>query len=217
MRFHFGLCVLNTETRTLERGGEAVHLTPKAFELLQALVEGRPRVLAKAELSQRLWPDTHVQEANLPNLVAEVRRALGDEARDPRLVRTVHGFGYAFCGEAAEMRATPVPEGERPFVYRLAWEGGRVALAEGEYVLGRDSESVVPIEAETVSRRHARLRIAGGAALLDDLGSHNGTFFHGQRLTGPASLGDGDEFRLGSVAFTFRVSRSTAPAETQDL
>jgi pSer/pThr/pTyr-binding forkhead associated (FHA) protein len=92
-----------------------------------------------------------------------------------------------------------------------------VALAEGEYVLGRDAESVVPIDAETVSRRHARLRIASGEAVLDDLGSHNGTFFHGRRLTGPASLADGDEFQLGSVPFTFRVSRSKALDETRDL
>lgn len=217
MRFLFGLCVLDTETRQLERGGELVHLTPKAFELLQALVEGRPRVLAKAELSERLWPDTHVLEANLPNLVAEVRRAVADDARDPRLLRTVHGFGYAFCGEAVELGRGVVPEGERPFVYRLTWEGGRVALAEGEYVLGRDSESVVPIDAETVSRRHARLRISGGQAVLDDLGSHNGTFLRGERLSRPARIGDGDEFRLGSVPFTLRVSRSTALPETRDL
>jgi DNA-binding winged helix-turn-helix (wHTH) protein len=217
VRFQFGLCFLNTETRVLERAGEAVHLTPKAFDLLQSLVESRPRVLAKAVLSERLWPDTHVQEANLPNLVAEVRRALADDAREPRFLRTVHGFGYAFCGEAVECGAATVPERERPFVYRLAWEGGRVALAEGEYVLGRDSDSVVPIEAATVSRRHARLRIAGGEAYLDDLGSHNGTFLGEQRVSGPVRIGDGDEFRLGSVPFTFRVSRSTALPETRDL
>jgi DNA-binding winged helix-turn-helix (wHTH) protein len=152
MRLLFGLCVLDTETRELRRGGDRVHLTPKAFELLQHLLDRRPRVLSKAELSQRLWPDTHVQEANLPNLVAEVRGAVGDEARSPRFIRTVHGFGYAFCGEAIEARPTPRPEAERPFVYRLAWEGGLVALAEGEYVLGRHPDSIVPTDAETVSR-----------------------------------------------------------------
>jgi len=217
VRFYFARYVLDTDTRTLDRAGEVIHVTPKAFELLQALVEGRPRVLAKAELTERLWPDTHVQEANLPNLVAEVRRALADDAREPRFVRTVHGFGYAFCGEAVEGRTSGVAEDERPFVYRLAWEGGRVSLAEGEYVLGRDAESIVPIEAETVSRRHARLRIAGGKAVLDDLGSHNGTFLRGQRLKGSAPIADGEEFRLGSVPFTLYVWRSTAPAETRDL
>jgi len=54
-------------------------------------------------------------------------------------------------------------------------------------------------------------------AILDDLGSRNGTFVRGERLSGPARLGDGDEFKLGSVPFTFRVSRTTTSAETRDL
>jgi DNA-binding winged helix-turn-helix (wHTH) protein len=217
MRLLFGMYVLDPERRQLFRGGEPAHLTPKAFELLLQLICARPRVLSKGDLQERLWPDTHVVEANLPNLVAEVRTALGDDARSPRFVRTVHGVGYAFCGEAVDDMPTPAPEAERPFVYRLVWDGGVVALAEGEYVLGRHSESIVPIEADTVSRRHARLRIADGKAVLDDLGSHNGTFARGDRLAGPTVLADGDSFKMGSVALVFRVFRSTAAPETRDL
>ncbi len=216
MRLVFGACVLDTETRQLLRAGEPVHLTPKAFELLQGLLERRPRVLSKAELREQLWPHTHVHEANLPNLVAEVRAAVADEARNPRFIRTVHGVGYAFCGEAGEPGRSALPEGDRPFVYRLAWEGGLVALAEGEYLLGRHPNSVVPTEAGAVSRRHARLRISGGQAVLEDLGSRNGTFVKGGRLTGSAPLGDGDEFRLGSALFTFRVFRTPPFPETRD-
>ena len=217
MRLLFGVFVLDPETRQLFRGGEPVHLTPKAFDLLLLLAKARPRVLSKAELQQRLWPDTHVVEANLPNLVAEVRTALADDARSPPSVRTVHGVGYAFCGEAAEDTPSPRPEAERPFVYRLLWDGGVVALAEGEYVLGRHSDSIVPIDTDTVSRRHARLRIAEGRAVLDDLGSHNGTFARGDRLAGPTVLADGDAFKMGSVGFVFRAFRSTTGAETRDL
>jgi DNA-binding winged helix-turn-helix (wHTH) protein len=217
MRFLFGTCVLDTETRQLARAGEPVHLTPKAFDLLHYLLLARPRVLSKAELQERLWPDTHVVEGNLPNLVTEVRSALGDEARTPRFVRTVHGLGYAFCGEAAEDTPQPRPEAERPFVYRLAWDGGLVSLAEGDYVLGRHAESIVPLDAETVSRRHALLRIGQGRAILEDLGSHNGTFARGERLSSPTSLADGDVFKLGSASFTFRVFRTPANLETRDL
>ncbi len=216
MRLIFGACVLDTETRQLLRAGEPVHLTPKAFELLQGLLERRPRVLSKAELREQLWPHTHVHEANLPNLVAEVRAAVADDARSPRFIRTVHGFGYAFCGEAAEPEPAALPEAERPFVYRLAWPGGLAALAEGEYLLGRHANSAVPIEAAAVSRRHARLRISSGQAVLEDLGSRNGTFVMGERLAGPAHLGDGDEFRLGSTLFTFRVFRTPPFPETRD-
>src|SRR5262245_37558823 len=214
LRVSFAEWVLDTATRQLLRAGQPVHLTPKAFELLQALVEERPRALSKAELRARLWPDTHVLEANLPNVAAEVRDTLGDDVRQPRFIRTVHGFGYAFCGEATE--AVPSAADEARFVYRLAWEGGVVALAEGEYLLGRHPHSVLPTDRDTVSRRHARLRIAGGEAVLEDLQSRNGTFVRGTRLTGPATLADGDEFRVGSVAITFRVSRSSGDTETRD-
>ena len=67
------------------------------------LVLDRPKVLSKAVLQQRLWPETFVAEANLSNLVAEIREALGDRARAPLFVRTAHGFGYAFCGDATTL------------------------------------------------------------------------------------------------------------------
>ena len=212
MRLAFAECVLDTERRQLQRDGKDVHLTLKAYELLLALLERRPRALSKRELRQELWPDTHVLEANLPNVVAEAREAVGDDARRPRFIRTVHGFGYAFCGEAVAAGAP----GEDRYVYRLAWEGGVVALAEGEYLLGRHPHSVVPTDGETVSRRHARLRIEGGQATLEDLGSRNGTWARGERLAAPARLVDGDEFRVGSVSITFRVSLAQAEAETRD-
>lgn len=215
VRLLFGECVLDTETRQLLRSGEKVHLTPKAFELLQALLERRPRALSKAELRELLWPDTHVLEANLPNLVTEVRAALADVAQRPRLIRTVHAFGYAFCGEATELGAAGA-EPEQPFVYTLVWEGGVVTLGEGEHLLGRHPRSVVPLDAETVSRRHARLRISGGQATLEDLRSRNGTFVRGERLVSPAILVDGEEFRLGSASFTFRISRTPAFPDTRD-
>ena len=216
MRLSFGAFVLDTETRQLLRSDEPVHLTPKAFELLQGLLAHRPRVLSKAELRQLLWPGTHVLEANLPNLVAEVRTAIADDARDPRFIRTVHGLGYAFCGEAAQHGPAAGRGTEVPFVYRLTWQGGLVALAEGEYVLGRHAECAVPIEAGNISRRHARLRISDGQAVLEDLGSRNGTFVSGGRIEGPARLADGDEFRLGSVPFTFRATRTVIFPETCD-
>jgi DNA-binding winged helix-turn-helix (wHTH) protein len=216
VRLLFGVCVLDTETRQLLRAGEGVHLTPKAFDLLQALLQSRPRALSKAELRALLWPDTHVLEANLPNLVAEVRTALVDVAQNPRFIRTVHAFGYAFCGEATELGGAG-PEPEHPFVYSLLWEGGRVTLREGEHLLGRHPGSVVPLDSETVSRRHARLRISRGKAILEDLRSRNGTFVRGERLAGPALLVDGEEFRLGSAPLTFRISRTPAFPDTRDV
>ena len=216
MRIHFGGFVLDLPSRQLARDGQPVHLTTKAFDLLLALLECRPSVLTKAEARKRLWPDTHVAEGNLPNLIKEVREALADDARNPRHVRTVHGVGYAFCGHARSSGPDAEPDTGRAFVYRLEWDGGLVALAEGEYLLGRHPASVVPTESTTVSRRHARLRIADGQAVVEDLGSRHGTFVAGDRISAPCALADGDSFRLGPLTFTLRASQASVE-ETQDL
>ncbi len=95
-QYRFGEFVLDSETRQLSRACEPRHVSPKAFHLLEVLVSSRPRVWSKRELQDLLWPNTTVVEANLPNLVAEVRAALEDDAQEPRYVRTVHRYGYGF-------------------------------------------------------------------------------------------------------------------------
>ena len=89
MQVRFDDFVLDTDTRELRRKALPIHLSPKAFQLLQLLLENRPKALSKASLQERLWPDTFVVEANLSNLVGEVRAALGDDAHRPHFVRTV--------------------------------------------------------------------------------------------------------------------------------
>src|SRR5690349_9318473 len=95
----FGTCTLELESRRLLRGGRDVRLTRKAFELLRILVEHAPRALTKAELLEHLWPGTFVSDDALARLVSDLRVTIGDSARVPTLIRTVHGFGYAFAAE----------------------------------------------------------------------------------------------------------------------
>src|SRR5439155_26114991 len=128
-----------------------VNLSRKAFALLAALLDARPRVLSKADLQERLWPETFVAEANLSNLVAEVRDAIGDRARAPRFVRTVHGCGYAFSGAATARRSGTA--GTSPIVAWLVWGPQRYPLSVGEHVIGRDANTDIRLTAATVSRR----------------------------------------------------------------
>jgi len=116
MRARFGEFIVDFETRQLLRDTHPIHLTPKAYQLLVLLVEAQPRALSKDELQQGLWPSTFVDEANLSVVVAELRSALGDDARQPRYVRTVHGFGYAFAATVARDLPTrrPRPGGPAP-------------------------------------------------------------------------------------------------------
>ena len=100
MRVVFGDCEFDSARRLLFRHGSAVSLSPKAFQLLELLLDRRPEALAKAELLEELWPDTFVSDASLHNIVAEVRAALGDAPMAARYIRTVPRFGYAFHADA---------------------------------------------------------------------------------------------------------------------
>jgi len=215
VRVHSGDWALDTATRQVERGGEAVHVSPKAFDLLSVLLLERPRAVSKAELLRRLWPDVVVSEVNLTCLVAEVRSALGDEARRPRYVRTVPRYGYAFCGAVTEVGPRPpVVKGGVPTA-RLETAGRDVLLAPGANLLGRLPEAAVWIESGAVSRRHAVVTVTDGGASIEDLGSKNGTFVNRERVRGVRPLSDGDEIRLGPVRLVFRLLAVPPTTESQ--
>lgn len=69
--------------------GAPRHLSGKAFELLEVLIANAPRALTKEELYQHIWGNRIVDEVNLPNLMSEVRTALGDRRKDPRFIKTI--------------------------------------------------------------------------------------------------------------------------------
>lgn len=213
MRLNFGDCVLDLEARTLFRRGAAVDLSPKAFRLLEALVERRPRAMSKDELQQVLWPDTFVSEGNLPRLVTEIRHATGDSADDPRLIRTVHGFGYAFSGAAGQIseRASGVSP---KYAHRIFYGPREIALPHGAYVLGRDPEVAVFLDDPSVSRHHASITVSGDIAVIEDLGSKNGTFVRGSRIATPVTLADGDDLRVGVVSLIFRSIPTSGSTQT---
>ena len=213
MLVQFGDFTLDIDSRQLRCGGDERHLSPKGFELLRLLIESRPKAVSKSELHDRLWPSTFVSEATLSSLVAEVREALGEKAGDGRFVRTVHRFGYAFRGSATD--ADPAPSVEGPVRCWVLWESGQIALRDGEHLVGRDGDVTVWLESPTVSRHHARIRVAGPILTIEDLGSRNGTYLAGERITVAAPLVNGDEIRLGSFVLTFRIAGTGRSTETQ--
>ena len=214
MRIHFGEFALDRETRQLFRGDEELHLVPKAFDFLDFLLSQKPRVVSRERIRGRLWPGTFVSESTLATVVNEVRAALGDDAKRPRFVRTVRGHGYAFFGETVSGASEAPRSARRSVSLRLVLDDREVALHEGENLLGREEDGVLWIDAPTVSRRHARIVVTAGSAVLEDLGSKNGTHLRGARLTAPATLADGDEIWLGQVPLTFRVLAAGGPTRT---
>ena len=215
MRVHFGSYILDQESRQLLRGNEVVHLSPKAFDLLGILVSHRPKALAKSDLQERLWPGTFVIEKNLANLVSEIRDAIGDDSSNPRFIRTVHRFGYAFRDTVRGSEVGPSTSGGSDVSYRLKWTNGRALLDEGEHVIGRHPDVEIFLNSAGVSRHHARIRIAAGLATLEDLGSKNGTFVGNQQVEGPRSIGDGDIIRVGTVKLTLSTVQTPSTTRTE--
>jgi DNA-binding winged helix-turn-helix (wHTH) protein len=205
MRLVFGGCLLDTGSHELYRDGVPVRLTGKAFRLLEVLVESRPNAVSKGELQDQVWPDAFVSEANLTSLVTELRNGLGDDARRPSFIRTVYGYGYAFCGETSETSPAASPKRSDIGPFRLLWGRKEIVLREGENILGRGADSVEWFDRDTVSRRHARIVVDGATATLEDLGSKNGTYLRGERIDHASVLADGDQIRLGSVPLVLRV------------
>jgi DNA-binding winged helix-turn-helix (wHTH) protein len=211
----FGDCSFDTDRRQVFRAGAEVRLSRKAFDLLGILIASQPRVVSKAELQERLWPSTFVVEANLSNLVAEVRRGLEDDPRRPRYVRTVHSVGYAFCGLSAQDGA---PSTQAPTGLWLRFGDSRLPLVRGEHLIGRSSKSIVPINDITISRYHARI-VVGDEVIVVDLGSRNGTYLNGERVLAPSVLTHGDKLTVGSLTMFIAVHPGvpTADHPTQSL
>src|SRR5262249_27774068 len=213
MRFRFGPFELDSRTRQLLRDGGEVALSPKAFHLLLLLVENHARAMSRDELQQQLWPSTFVLETNLAGLVAEVRRALGDAADRATFVRTMHRFGYRFIADVHQTDVSP-PTDQTPTKCWLVWDARQVPLQEGDNLVGRGADAAVWIDAPGVSRHHARIVVRRGEAMLADLGSKNGTYVGGHRVTMPHRLINGDQIRFGSIVITFRIPQTPGATET---
>ena len=214
-RVSFGDFVLDLDSRELLRGRDPVSLAPKAYQLLEILVTNRPKALSKVALQERLWPNTFVVEKNLVNLIAEIRQSLGDDPTQPRFVRTVHRFGYAFQVPPAETASDSTTMHSATVRFRLQWANGRARLGEGEHVLGRDPDLELFFDSPGVSRRHALIRVVGETATVEDLDSKNGTFVADHSLDSPTQLHDGDRIRIGSVELTFNAIPPPASTRTE--
>ncbi len=205
-RFRFGEFTLEIEARQLREQERIIHVSSKALDLLHVLLENRPRVVSKPDLNDRLWPDTFVSDVNLATIVAELRRALRDDAARPRFIRTVHRHGYAFSGTATVEAPRTETAVETLGTHWLVWENGQARLRAGDNILGRGRRATVWLDSPAISRHHAKIIVTRSDATVEDLGSRNGTYVRGERIASPVRLNDGDEIRVGSVVVRYRVN-----------
>ncbi|HEY7186090.1 MAG TPA: FHA domain-containing protein [Vicinamibacterales bacterium] len=212
MKVRFGEFVLHSEAREFRSATGEIHLSPKAFDLLCALLTRRPNVVSKADLFAQIWPDTFVVDANLNVLVGEIRKAIGDDPRSSRFIKTAHGVGYSFCGSATEVDAAAAAAPASDVRWWLSWNQHTFPLSVGDNIIGRDPRCDVWLDHDGVSRRHARIHIEkpSAPAMLADLDSTNGTFIGRQQINAPTPLSDRDVIKLGEVTVQFREWSETA-------
>jgi DNA-binding winged helix-turn-helix (wHTH) protein/tetratricopeptide (TPR) repeat protein len=119
--YEFGPIQIDPRTRTIGRNGQIVPCPYRSFDVLLLLLQRRGELLSKGELLSRIWPDTHVEEANLPVVISGIRRVIGDDGRQQKYIQTVSKCGYCFIGEVREIcvaepaaPATPPPAAGDP-------------------------------------------------------------------------------------------------------
>ena len=212
MRVSFDRFILDSDQRLLLAGDKEVRLAPKAFDLLTLLIEERPKALSKDDIFQRLWPGTFVTENTLATAISDLRTALGDDAREPKFIRTSYAYGYSFVAAAASESSRAADTALSP--WKLIHEQREIVLRHGGNILGRSGDGVIVFDSPTISRHHARVSIAGDRATVEDLGSKNGTWVGTEAVTGSAPVKDGDELRLGSVVVVVRFSPPASSTET---
>jgi DNA-binding winged helix-turn-helix (wHTH) protein len=213
MRLVFGGCTFDRDRRELTRHGTVVPAGPKLLGLLELLVDARPRALTKDEIHKTLWAGTFVSDGTLTSLIAELRDAIGDEARAPHFVRTIHGYGYNFCGEVT-FEARPEADQQAAAACRILLGDREVGLPPGVHILGRAGDAAIFVDDVGVSRHHARITVDSAGAILEDLGSKNGTMLNGRAIEGPTPLADGAAIVLGTRTLRFRVFTGAASTDT---
>jgi TolB-like protein/tetratricopeptide (TPR) repeat protein len=113
MTYRFGEWELDPELYELRHGGEAAKVEPRVFDLLLFLVRNAGRVVSRDEIVEAVWDGRIVSEATISTCLKGARQALGDDGRNQRFIKTVHGRGFRFVGEVTEGDGDP-DSGEAP-------------------------------------------------------------------------------------------------------
>ena len=220
MAYRFGPFLYDPVSHGLLRDGEEVSLTHKGRELLLLFLHNPGRLLTREQIVEKIWPDVAVTDDALRFQVAELRKAFGDKGE--AFISTIRREGYRWEAPVKVAADRPVRVAEEAGGkrieprYRLVLDTREIQLLEGENVVGRDPDAALWIDHPSVSRRHARIVVAGGKAMLEDLESKNGTHLNGKKIERRAALSDGDEVRIGPEVMVFRtVSPGTTRTERQ--
>ncbi len=211
--FQLGEWLVDPDLGRLTRGATTVHVELRVMDVLVYLAIHTSELVTRKELIDSVWGTEFISDNTLTHAIAELRSALEDDAKNPTYIETLHRRGYRLLarvgdpgskesGNTAERSIMTVVDGDR-----------RVRLGIGENIIGRLPWATVTIESLQVSRRHARIVVDDESAILEDLGSKNGTRLNGRPVNRPSTLSDGDKISLGSHVVGIHFSANTIRAE----
>ncbi len=134
MHYSFADFTLDTAARELRRGSAIVPVEPKVFDMLVHLITHRDRIISKDELVDEIWQGRFVSDAAVSSVLRDLRRALGDDGRTQRFIRTSRGHGMRFVGTATpEGGEGPAPRHVEPpdqtIRYCRSADGTRLAFS----------------------------------------------------------------------------------------
>jgi len=213
--FHLGDWLVEPTLDRISRDGTILQLRPRAMDVLVCLALEAGRLAAKRHLIDAVWRTEFVSDHALTQVIAEIRAALGDDARNPTYIENIPRKGYRLVATVTPVEALARPVREVALPLRLRGEGTDFPLTQGTNVIGRTADAAVCIDRTEVSRCHARVVVNGTTATVEDLGSKNGTFLNGQRLNQPTALNDGDEIWIGRSVARFRYLIDGEPTQTE--
>jgi len=133
---------LDLEEGCLWKEGRRIDLSPRPLQLIRYLAERPGQLLSKQELIEAVWPDTIVTEASLNQAIRELRKILGDDAKSPNFVETVHRRGFRFIAEsAASLKPTALPTVEFQDLHtQLFGRDAELALLDSKLDLARSGK-----------------------------------------------------------------------------
>jgi DNA-binding winged helix-turn-helix (wHTH) protein len=184
------------------------------MDVLACLALAGGKLATKRDLIDAVWRTEFVSEHALTQVIAELRAALGDDARNPIYIENIPRRGYRLVATVTPVAAS-VPPRDASLPFKLQGEDADHPLLQGPNIIGRTAEADICIDRTEVSRCHARIFVAGTTATIEDLDSKNGTYVNGERLEQPTLLSNGDEIWIGRSVARLRFLVEGEPTMTE--
>jgi DNA-binding winged helix-turn-helix (wHTH) protein len=213
--FQLGGWLVEPMLDQISREDRAVRLRPRAMEVLLCLASAAGKLASKRDLIDAVWSTEFVSEHALTQVIAELRAALEDDARNPTYIENVPRRGYRLVAAVTPVASSVAVAREASVPFRLQGEGGDHPLKQGVNLIGRATDAEICIDRTAVSRAHARIVVTGTTATIEDLGSKNGTYLNGARLEQPTVLTNGDDIWIGRSVARLRFLVEGEPTVTE--